>query len=100
MGNCFLEERHDGFYPRFDPDVMVQTIIAVTSARWEEWKSIRIPTLVIYAENGMFTDQQKDLFTQRGMNVSRVDLANASHDAHLDAFDQWIDTLASFVGTR
>ncbi|WP_309070915.1 hypothetical protein [Arthrobacter sp.] len=46
----------------------------------------------------MFTDEQKDLFTQKGLNVSRVDLADASHDAHLDAFDQWIDALASFVG--
>lgn len=77
---------------------MVRTIAAVASARWEEWENIRIPTLAIYADHGMFTDEQKDLFTQKGLNVSRVDLADASHDAHLDAFDQWIDALASFVG--
>ena len=79
---------------------MVRTITDVMSSRWGEWESIRIPTLVIYADHGMFTDERKDLFTQRGVKVSRVDLADGSHDAHLDAFDRWIDALAGFIDTR
>ncbi|WP_246084775.1 alpha/beta fold hydrolase [Pseudarthrobacter phenanthrenivorans] len=95
-----LEERQDGFYPRFDPDVMTRTLSAVMSPRWDEWESINTPTLVVYAEQGMFTDEQKDQFISRGRNVSRVDLAGATHDAHLDAFDQWIDALKGFLGVR
>lgn len=92
-----LEERQDGFYPRFDPDVMTRTLTAVMSPRWDEWESISTPTLVVYAEHGIFTGKQKDQFTARGRNVSRIDLAGASHDAHLDAFDQWIDVLRLFL---
>ncbi len=95
-----LEERPDGLYPRFDADVMARTLSDVMSSRWEEWESVTTPTLVIYAEHGMFTDEQKDRFVKRGRNVSRVSLAGASHDAHLDAFDQWIDVLKTFINVR
>lgn len=95
-----LEERQNGLYPRFDPEVMTRTLAAVMSPRWDEWESITTPTLVVYAEHGMFTDKQKNHFIERGRNVSRVDLTGASHDAHLDAFDQWIDALRSFIKVR
>lgn len=39
-------------------------------------------------------------FLQRGQNVQRVDLTNASRDAHLDAFEQWIDALTRFIDLR
>jgi pimeloyl-ACP methyl ester carboxylesterase len=92
-----LEQRPDGFYPRFDPDVMVSTITDVAEPRWAEWAEVTAPTLVIYADNGMFTKQQQADFVARGTNVTRVDLSDASHDAHLDAFDQWIAALSSFI---
>jgi pimeloyl-ACP methyl ester carboxylesterase len=92
-----LDERDDGLYPRFDPDVMTRTLTAVMSPRWEEWESIATPTLVIYAEHGMFTAEQKNRFVESGRNVSRVDLAGGSHDAHLDAFDQWTTALTGFI---
>lgn len=95
-----LEECHDGLYPRFDADVMVRTITEVMAPRWEEWESITAPTLVVYAEHGMFTDEQKNQFAERGKNVMRVDLPGASHDAHLDAFDLWIDALTAFIDAR
>jgi pimeloyl-ACP methyl ester carboxylesterase len=95
-----LEARPDGLYPRFDPDVMAQTIRHLATPRWEEWTSVRAPTLVIYADGGMFTEEQKARFVAGGANVRRVDLWGASHDAHLDAFDQWIDALATFIFER
>ncbi|WP_130177184.1 alpha/beta fold hydrolase [Cryobacterium sp. SO1] len=95
-----LQERQDGFYPRFDPDAMVAAISAVADPRWEEWQAVAAPTLVVCADQGMFTDEQKSTFVSRGANVLRVDLADASHDAHLDAFDQWIVALRDFVNAR
>lgn len=95
-----LEERPDGFYPRFDPDVMVSTMIDVSAPRWDEWESVTAPTLVVYADQGMFTDEQKDSFVTRGVSVTRVDLPGASHDAHLDAFDQWIQALTRFINAH
>ncbi|RFA11759.1 alpha/beta hydrolase [Subtercola boreus] len=92
-----LEPRPDGLYPRFDPDVMVSTIRAVSTPRWEEWEHVSAPTLVVYADGGIFTEKQKLEFISRGADVVRVDLVGASHDAHLDAFTQWIDALTEFV---
>lgn len=93
-----LEERDDGFHPRFDADVMVHSISAVAAPRWTEWESITVPVLVAYADGGMFGEEQKAEFVRRGNDVSRVDLVGASHDAHLDAFEQWVAALRTFVG--
>jgi hypothetical protein len=56
-----------------------------------------VPTIVLYADGGMFSEEQKAEFVSRGRSVRRVDLTDASHDAHLDAFDQWISALRSAV---
>lgn len=92
-----LEERADGLYPRFDADVMQSTIEKVAEPRWSEWERIDVPVLVIYADGGMFADDEKSEFVRRGQNVRRVDLRNATHDAHLYAFDQWIAALTDFI---
>ena len=92
-----LEEHDAGFSPRFDPEVMVRTITAAMPPSWEEWGAVRTPTLILYADQGMFTDEQKTRFAERGVNALRVDIPGASHDAHLDAFDQWIRLLKSFI---
>jgi len=92
-----LEEREDGFYPRFDPDVMVETINEVSVPRWLEWERVTAPTLVLYADGGMFTEEQKTRFVDRRSGISRVDLFGASHDAHLDAHEQWIEALRKFI---
>ncbi|WP_147394350.1 hypothetical protein [Arthrobacter cheniae] len=60
---------------------MTRTLVAVMSPRWDAWQSTTTPTLVVYAEHGMFTDKQKDQLIERGRNVSRVDLAGAGNDA-------------------
>lgn len=93
-----LEQRADGLYPRFDPDVMVASIEAVATPRWQDWEHVSAPTLVVYAENGMFTDTQKAEFVRRGQDVVRVDIAGASHDAHLDATAAWTRALRDFLG--
>lgn len=94
-----LEERSDGLWPRFDPDVMVSAIKEVSAPRWEEWESIIAPTSVVYGENGMFTSDEKSEFVLRGFNVQRHDLTGASHDGHLDAFDDWMSVLNSVLPT-
>ena len=95
-----LEPRGDGLYPRFDADVMVRIITEVAVPRWSEWESIAAPTLVVYADDGMFSEEQKSEFVRRGASVSRADLIGASHDAHLDAFEQWSAVLRDFLTAR
>lgn len=92
-----MDERPDGLYPRFDADVMQATITAVAQPRWTEWERVQAPTLAVYADGGMFTEEQKSAFVERGNDVTRVDLTGASHDAHLDAFDAWVEALTAFL---
>ena len=92
-----LEERADGLWTRFEADVMVAAINAVAAPRWDEWEGIAAPTLVVYGEHGMFPAEDKTEFCGRGRNVQRVDLAGASHDSHLDAFDPWMKALRQFM---
>ena len=92
-----LDEREDGLYPRFDADVMFAAISAVAMPRWKEWSRVQAPTLVVYADGGMFTEEQKARFLSRGRDVRRVDIPGASHDAHLDAFEQWSDAVTRFL---
>jgi pimeloyl-ACP methyl ester carboxylesterase len=95
-----MELREDGLHPRFDPAVMSAVLTHLVEPRWAEWASVQAPTLVVYAADGMFTEQQKARFVERGNDVMRIDLAGGSHDAHLDAFDQWVTALTGFLAVR
>lgn len=95
-----MEHREGGLFPRFDPEVMAAALAPLAEPRWAEWESVWAPTLVIYAADGMFTEEQKAQFVERGNDVTRFDLAGGSHDAHLDAFEQWIGALTGFLDVR
>ena len=92
-----LERRADGLRPRFDPDVMVRVLEGMSAPNWREWESVRTPTLAVYADGGMFSEARKAEFLRRGQDVTRTDLVGASHDAHLDAFEEWTAALRSFL---
>lgn len=88
-----LLQTDDGLVPRFDASVMQRTIEAVHEPRWQEWEALQVPTLAVFAKHGMFSDADKDELVRRRPETERVDLADGSHDAHLDAFDEWTDVL-------
>lgn len=93
-----LEERADGLWPRFDTDVVIRTIACVDARpRWDEWSRIDLPTLAVFGKDGMFDSATKDEFVSRGRQAKRVDLSGGSHDAHLDAFPSWIETLSAVL---
>lgn len=92
-----LEERPDGLHPRFDAAVVGAVARTMSTPRRAEWASVEAPTLVVYADGGMFTEEQKRSFVAAGRRARRADLTGASHDAHLDAFDQWARALSTFL---
>jgi pimeloyl-ACP methyl ester carboxylesterase len=93
-----LEHTDSGLRPRFDPDVMEQTIAAVHEPRWTQWETLAVPTLAVFAEQGMFTAEQKDELIRRRPSTRRVDIPHGSHDAHLDTFETWIRVLRDYLG--
>lgn len=94
-----LEERKDGLWPRFEPQVMESTIAAVHEPRWAEWSSVAAPTLLVYAEKDSFSPEQKDEMIARRRGTFRVDLPDTFHDAHLDSFGAWMSALNGFLWT-
>lgn len=92
-----LEEGPDGLRPRFDADVMERTIRAVHEPRWAEWEALEVPTVAMFAKDGMFSEAQKDELIRRRPATDRVDLAGGSHDAHLDAFPEWTRVLRAWL---
>ncbi|WP_083508702.1 alpha/beta fold hydrolase [Arthrobacter alpinus] len=92
-----MQMRDNGLWPRFDSDVMERCIRHVMQPRWDDWISVQSRALVVYADGGMFTEAQKQEFVSRRPGTIRVDLQNASHDAHLDQFEAWMDALRGFL---
>ncbi|MGO2066997.1 alpha/beta fold hydrolase [Glutamicibacter arilaitensis] len=94
---AFLQPTEDGLIPRFDAAVMQRTIEAVHEPRWVQWEALKVPTLAIFAKHGMFSEADKDELFRRRPRADRIDLAGGSHDAHLDAFDLWVDALRDWL---
>jgi pimeloyl-ACP methyl ester carboxylesterase len=93
-----LDPRGGGLWPRFEADVIVNTIAHVDAqARWREWSQITAPTLAVFARDSMFNDAAQRIFVQRGRRVTHVQLESGTHDAHLDAFQPWRAALVSFI---
>lgn len=88
-----LEVVSGGLRPRFDPDIMEQAIAAVHVPRWEEWERLDVPTLAIFGEDGMFTEEQISELVRRRPSTQQVVIPRASHDAHLDSHEAWIAVL-------
>lgn len=90
----------DGLVPPFDADIMERAIAAVHEPRWAEWETLKVPTLAIFAADGMFSDEDKDELIRRRPQTDRVDLDAGSHDAHLDAFASWVDALQRWLARQ
>lgn len=95
-----MEERPDGLRPRFDPGVMEEISKSMQRPRWDEWRRVAAPALAVFAGRGFFTAEQKDAFIAARPETDRVDLPQASHDAHLDAYDQWSAVLRTWTDTH
>ncbi len=92
-----LESTPAGLRPRFDADVMEGAIRAVHVPRWDEWAQLEPPTLAVFAAHGMFTAAAKDELLERRPATRRGELVGGSHDAHLDAFDEWITVILAWL---
>lgn len=92
-----LEQVSGGLRPRFDADVMEQVITAVHESRWSEWEELITPTLVLFAEHGMFSLKQQEELARRRPGTRTATLPGASHDAHLDAHEAWVEALRAYL---
>lgn len=93
-----LEQRDDGWWPRFDVDVLVETLReADRRTYWDQWESIRCPILIVRGANGTLPPDHARLLTERARNAKLIEIEDASHDVHLEQPQKWANALRSFL---
>jgi pimeloyl-ACP methyl ester carboxylesterase len=93
-----LEQRDDGWWPRFDSELMVRTLReAVERPYWEEWERISCPVLVVRACDGSIPAADAQAMADRLPQARLVELTGAEHDLHLDRPAGWRRALSGFL---
>jgi pimeloyl-ACP methyl ester carboxylesterase len=93
-----LERAGGGWRPRFDIQVMAQTLReALSEASWEEWDDITCPALIVRAGNGVVDSDTAEEMARRLPSARLVEIAEAAHDLHLDRPDEWRQALTGFL---
>jgi pimeloyl-ACP methyl ester carboxylesterase len=94
-----LEDASDGLRPWFDIDVVVSALEAAeTRSYWEEWASIRCPTLVVRGEHGTLrADEAKRMADS--LSTRLVEIPGAGHDVHLENAAAWRTAIEGFLET-
>lgn len=92
-----LEEAQDGLRPRFDIDVAVSALEAAeTRSYWNEWASIRCPTLVVRGEHGTLRPEEAGRMSD-SPNTRLVEIPGAGHDVHLENAAAWRGAVEGFL---
>jgi pimeloyl-ACP methyl ester carboxylesterase len=80
-----LERRADGWWPRFEPGLMVESLTELSRRTfWQEWTQVRCPTLVLLAESGFISPEETRQMTRTRPDAVIVTVPGAGHDVHLD----------------
>jgi pimeloyl-ACP methyl ester carboxylesterase len=92
-----LEKREGGWWPRFDVDVMIDSLDEASRIDyWADWARVRCPTLNVRAESGISRDEVSRM--QALVPSARVvEVAKSQHDVHLEQPRAWRTTLQSFL---
>ena len=93
-----LEQRADGWWPRFEVDVMMRTLReALAEPGWEDWERVACPTLIVRAGKGFVDAAVARTMVERLPGAMLVEIEDATHDVHLDKPDEWRATLTRFL---
>ena len=72
----------------------ILTIMAgVAEPYWAQWRSIRMPVTVVFAPKGKASPEEQAEFVAALPGTRHIMLRSGSHDAHLDATDEWAEVL-------
>ena len=93
-----LEARRDGWWPAFDPDVMIASLADLGRRDdWDEWANIRCPVLIVRGEQGTLAAEAAEVMASRLQIAEIVEIRGASHDLHLDRPSEWCRELQRFL---
>ncbi|APE22847.1 MULTISPECIES: alpha/beta fold hydrolase [Streptomyces] len=97
-----LEERPDGLWPRFDPEVMVRSLDEIaTRAFWDEWAAIACPTLTVLGQGeqgGIISGAEYAEMVRLRPSLHGASLPGTGHDVHLERPDVLHRLIVDFLG--
>lgn len=94
-----FEPRHDGLWPRWDLDIMIQAMAPIHAYEaWPEWQAVQQPTLLVLGENGWIDPERVDHMRAVRPATQCVTIAQAGHDVHLEQSQAWLQALDEFLG--
>jgi pimeloyl-ACP methyl ester carboxylesterase len=95
-----LEQRDDGWHPRFDADRMTEAVQELaTHSYWQDWSRITCPTLAIRGENGTIPADELTKMKTRRPDTHTAVIPDAAHDVHLDQPRRLYEAIAKFLRT-
>jgi pimeloyl-ACP methyl ester carboxylesterase len=93
-----LEQRADGLWPRFEPEVMRAAITALAEkARWEEWQTVKASTLLVSGQSGTTAAAEVRRMLTLRPAVQHIVIPDAGHGVHLERHDAWVRVLATLL---
>lgn len=93
-----LEQRDGGWWPRFDRDVMVDSIRELAERDfWAEWERVACPTLLVLAQNGFIPPEEFDGMLRRRPETTAVSVPGTRHDLHLERPDALLARVSDFL---
>ncbi|MEU6090822.1 alpha/beta hydrolase [Streptomyces sp. NPDC047085] len=93
-----LEERGGQWWPRFDRDVMVQSVAdAAQHSFTHEWERITCPTLLILAQSSFIPPARVDELMRRRVPAMSVSIRGTHHDLHLEHPDIVYGLISQFL---
>ncbi|MFH9723296.1 alpha/beta fold hydrolase [Streptomyces sp. NPDC017254] len=83
-----LEARADGFWPRFDPEVMVRSLAEnATRAFWDEWAALSCPALAVLGQGeqgGIISGEEYAEMVRLRAGLHGASVPGTGHDVHLE----------------
>jgi pimeloyl-ACP methyl ester carboxylesterase len=93
-----LDERPDGWWPRFDVDGAIRSTVDLGErGYWEEWRTIRCPTLVVGGSDSELAQAELEAMAACLPHGCYTVVDGAGHTVHLDRVDVWDALLAAFL---
>lgn len=93
-----LEERGGEWWPRFDRDVMVDSLAEnAQRSYWDEWVSITCPTLAVLGQSGIIAPEECGRMLQQRPETVAMSVPGTGHDLHLERPDILLEALERFL---
>ncbi|THA63473.1 alpha/beta hydrolase [Streptomyces sp. A0958] len=94
-----LEHRADGWWPRFDRDVMVRSLTENARRPFhDEWTRVTCPTLLVLAQSSFVPAAEVTEMLRLRPDTRAVSVPGTGHDVHLEAPEALHGALSGFLG--